>query len=262
MEKVLLWAEQTPFAQGDTDEDIPYLVPFPVEHRQAPAVIVCPGGGYGRKAPHEGEPIARWLNSIGIAAFVLQYRVAPYRHPVPLGDAKRAIRLVRGQAEQWGIDPQRLGILGFSAGGHLASSTGLHYDEGDREAADPLERISSRPDLMILCYPVISLTRHFHEGSKINLLGPEPDEQLALLLSGELQVNGATPPTFLWHTADDAAVPVENSLLLAMALSEHRIPHELHVYESGRHGLGLADEHPEAHTWTQLCEKWLRRRGF
>ncbi|WP_248930122.1 alpha/beta hydrolase [Paenibacillus hamazuiensis] len=263
MEEILLWSDGTPYAQGTGKEDIPYIVPFPVESANpAPAVIVCPGGGYGRKAEHEGEPVARWLNSLGIAAFVLQYRVAPYRHPVPLGDAKRAIRLVRSTAARWNIDPQRVGILGFSAGGHLASSAGLHYDLGNPEADDAVERESSRPDLMVLCYPVITFGEFTHAGSKSNLLGPEPDEELVKLLSGEHQVTAETPPAFLWHTADDASVPVENSLQLAMALSRHKVPHELHVYESGRHGLGLAGDHPEAHTWTTLCANWLRKRGF
>lgn len=258
-----LWPEGAPYAQGTTLEDRPRLTPYLVESGEAVgAVIVCPGGGYGMRAAHEGEPIAQWLNGIGIAAFVLDYRVAPYRHPVPLGDAKRAIRHVRHHAASFGVDPGRIGILGFSAGGHLASSTGTHYDGGDPQAADPVERVSSRPDLMVLCYPVISFGEFGHRGSQRNLLGEDAPAELVELLSNEKRVNGDTPPTFLWHTSDDEGVAVENSLQFAAALSRHKVPFDLHCYESGRHGLGLAADHPEAHTWTRACELWLRKRGW
>jgi acetyl esterase/lipase len=227
-----------------------------------PVVVVLPGGGYGRRADHEGEPIAKWLNSIGIAAIVVNYRVAPYKHPVPLQDAQRAIRLVRHNAEAWKMDPSRVGILGFSAGGHLASTAGTHYDSGNPQAADPIDRLSSRPDLMVLCYPVISFGHCTHGGSKLNLLGENPDENLVALLSNETQITPDTPPTFLWHTANDGAVPVENSMLFAMELSRNKVPFDLHVFESGNHGLGLASNHPEAHVWPSLCEAWLRKQGF
>jgi len=226
-------------------------------------MIVCPGGGYAMRADHEGEPITLWMNRIGISAIVLNYRVAPNRHPIPLQDAQRAIRTARRRAAEWRIDPQRIGILGFSAGGHLASSAGTHYDGGDPAAADPIERMSSRPDLMVLCYPVVTLKPPYaHEGSRNLLLGESPEPGLVDLMSNETQVTEGTPPTFLWHTADDAAVPVENSLNFAAALARHRVPHELHVYESGRHGLGLGEDTPGVRDWPQACGEWLRVRGF
>lgn len=228
----------------------------------SPVMVICPGGGYGRRANHEGEPIAQWLNSIGIAAVVLNYRVAPYKHPIPLEDAQRAIRLVRLNAKVWKMDPSRIGIFGFSAGGHLASTAGTHYDLGNPQAEDPIDRLSSRPDLMVLCYPVISFVTYSHGGSKLNLLGENPDESLVALLSNETQITLNTPPTFLWHTADDGVVPVENSLLFAMELRSHKVPFDLHVFESGNHGLGLASNHPEAQVWPSLCEAWLRKQGF
>ncbi|AFC33105.1 esterase/lipase-like protein [Paenibacillus mucilaginosus 3016] len=260
---LLLWPQGTPGALGEEAEDKPTLVPYLAEGPGVkPAVIVCPGGGYARRAAHEGDPVALWLNGLGISAFVVHYRVAPYQHPHPLSDAQRAIRTVRHRAAEWNIDPARVGILGFSAGGHLASSAGTHYDAGNPESADPVERQSCRPDLLVLCYPVITFGPYTHEGSKMNLLGEGAPEELVTLMSSERQVNENTPPTFLWHTADDGAVPVENALFFASALSRSKVPFELHVYESGRHGLGLAEDHPEAHTWTQLCGTWLKKQGF
>ena len=246
------------------DHELPTIVPYPVESA-APvgAVVVCPGGGYAGRADHEGGPIALMLNEFGIAGFVCHYRVAPNRHPVPLMDASRAVRWVRAHAEGYGVDPERVGILGFSAGGHLASTVGTHFDAGDPDAADPLDRLSSRPDAMILCYPVITFEPpHRHVGSMDNLLGPEPPEDLRLSLSNELMVTPETPPTFLWHTAEDAGVPVENSLLMASALSAAGVPFELHVYPHGAHGLGLAPGDPHVATWAGLCGEWLKGLGF
>ena len=241
---------------------VPYLEPYPVPGASG-AVIVCPGGGYARRAPHEGEPVARWLNSAGISAFVLHYRVAPDRHPAPLSDAKRAMRLVRSRAAEWGFRPDRIGILGFSAGGHLAASLSTHWDRGVEGDPDPVERTSCRPDATVLCYAVISLTAgHTHLGSRNNLLGPEPPAELALSLSCETQVNAETPPAFLWHTADDATVPVQNSIDYALALSRHGVPFALHVFPRGRHGLGLAQEVPDVSKWTELCAEWLHGLGF
>jgi len=214
------------------------------------------------RADHEGKPVALWLNSIGISAFVLDYRVAPYRHPAPLWDAQRAIRYVRSHAGEWNIDRIRVGILGFSAGGHLASAAGTHYDKGNHVAEDKVDQESSRPDLMVLCYPVISFIKFAHQGSASNLLGADASEDIRRLLSSELQVTADTPPAFLWHTSDDAGVPVENSLQFASAMSSHHVPVELHAFQSGRHGLGLAEEHPEAYVWPRLCELWLRKQGF
>jgi acetyl esterase/lipase len=260
---LLLWPNGTPNALGEEQEDKPTLVPYLVKgETPSAAVVVCPGGGYTRRADHEGEPIALWLNSLGISAFVVHYRVSPYRHPNPLSDAQRAIRIVRSKAMEWNIDPARVGILGFSAGGHLASSSGTLYDSGIAAADDPIEREGCRPDLLVLCYPVISFVSYPHAGSRTNLLGDPADPQLVELMSSEQQVTEHTPPTFLWHTADDAAVPVENSLMFASALSRNKVPFELHVYESGRHGLGLAEEQVGVRAWTDACAIWLAKQGF
>ena len=254
-----LWPDQTA-ADGDS---APRLTPFLLNNSEPTgAVIVCPGGGYGGRAPHEGAPVARWLNSLGIAAFVLDYRVAPNRHPIPLGDAQRAIRTVRQRAAEWRIRPDRIGILGFSAGGHLAASAGTHYDAGNPQATDPIERQSCRPDALVLCYAVITFGEYRHNGSMVNLLGLEPPEDLRQHMSNELHVSGDTPPTFLWHTADDAGVPVENALLFAGALRRNGVPFALHVYPHGKHGLGLAPDDPIVGTWPALCGQWLTSLGF
>ena len=261
--KIELWPNQVPFALGNGEEDRPGLTPYLVESdKPAPVMIVCPGGGYHGRAAHEGEPVAQWLNTLGVSVFILHYRVAPYRHPVPLTDAKRAIRMVRSRAGEWNLDPARVGILGFSAGGHLAASAGTLFDGGNPDDPDPIERESSRPDVMVLCYPVISMQEFAHQGSRRNLLGPDADEQLAAEMSIHRRVTEQTPPAFIWHTSDDPGVPVENSLMMATALSRHRVPFDLHTYMSGRHGLGLAGTHPEAVTWTDLCARFLRRLGF
>lgn len=258
----LLWPEGAPFATGTEDEDRPAITPYLVDGSGNSAVIVCPGGGYRGRAQHEGEPIAEWLNTLGISAFVLRYRVAPYQYPCALMDAQRAIRFVRSQATQLGIAPDRIGILGFSAGGHLASAAGTIYDAGDLASEDPIERESCRPDFMILCYPVITMKRPFtHEGSLLNLLGAEPDDSLVGQMSTETRVSEDTPPAFLWHTSDDASVPVENSLLFASALGRHGVPFDLHVYAHGRHGLGLAAESDHVKGWPAVCESWLRLNG-
>ncbi|GIP31504.1 alpha/beta hydrolase [Paenibacillus sp. J2TS4] len=227
-----------------------------------PAMVICPGGGYARKAGHEGEPVARWLNGLGITAFVLDYRVAPHRHPLPLSDAHRAIRLVRHLAAEWNIDPERVGILGFSAGGHLAAAAGTIEAAAAETSDDAIERHSARPDLMVLSYPVITFGEDGHEGSCRNLLGPNPSPELQERLSLQRRVDAATPPAFIWHTADDQSVPVQNSLLFANALSRFGIPFELHVFPHGRHGLGLAREDEHVNQWTKLCAAWLRKHGF
>ncbi len=260
---MLLWPQGAPGARGTQQEDCPRLTPYLVRSDTPTAcIIVCPGGGYTMRAPHEGAPIALWLNSIGISAFVLDYRVAPYQHPYPLLDAQRAIRTVRCHAEEWNIDPKRVGILGFSAGGHLAATAGTHYDPGDAHASDPIERMGCRPDLMILCYPVISFGRSRHQGSRVNLIGEEPSEELVELLSNERQVTADTPPAFMWHTANDPVVPVANVLLFAEQLAAHQIDFALHVYPKGPHGLGLAERYPDIATWTAHCASWLNCHGF
>ncbi|MEK3884026.1 alpha/beta hydrolase [Paenibacillus sp. PL2-23] len=259
-----LWPGDAPLALGSNEGDIPTLELFllPGSERKG-LVIVCPGGAYHRHASYEGTPIAEWLNSIGVSAAVLSYRVHPYAYPAAWLDAKRAIRYARHHANEWNIDPDHIGILGFSAGGHLASTVGTQFDSGEPSAEDPIERHSCRPDTLILCYPVISFQEPYgHAGSREVQLGQEPEEHMIRLLSNELQVTEATPPAFLWHTAEDVPVPPENSMLFAMALARHRIPHELHVFEEGVHGIGLGETVPDSARWTELCERWLARRGF
>ncbi|WP_138750861.1 alpha/beta hydrolase [Paenibacillus sinopodophylli] len=226
------------------------------------AIIICPGGAYGGLAEYEGEPIALWLNTLGISAFVLKYRVSPHKHPAALYDVQQAIRLVREQAGSWNIDPNRVGVLGFSAGGHLASMAATQFDMRIPEDDEAVRQTSCRPDLIIACYPVISFGEYRNEPSMINLLGDSPSEELLRQLSSELQVTNQTPPAFLWHTADDKAVPVENSLLFALALSKHKVPFDLHIYESGPHGMGLATENDHVGAWKSSCVEWLKIRKF
>jgi acetyl esterase/lipase len=261
---IKLWPNGAPGALGSEVDDIPTLTPFlPTGKATGAAVIVCPGGGYTHLADHEGRPVAEWLNSIGITAFVLKYRIGPkYHHPAPLQDAARAIRIVRSRAAEWKIDPRRIGILGFSAGGHLASTIGTHFDAGDSTASDPIERVSSRPDVLVLIYPVITMGQLTHGGSKKQLIGENASADLVKLLSSEEQVTKETPPTFLVHTANDAAVPVENSLRFAEQLRKFGVPFELHVYERGRHGFGLGGDDPILSTWPARCADWLRLQGF
>ncbi len=264
---VPLWPAGAPGAVGDAESDRPtltiHLAPGAAEH--APGVVVCPGGGYGGLAlVHEGQDIAAWFNSLGVSAFVLRYRHAPhYRHPTPLGDAQRAVRLARSQAGPWRLDSQRLGIIGFSAGGHLASSVGTHFDAGVPDATDTVDRQSCRPDWMILLYPVISLVEECtHAGSRRNLLGETPAPELLQLMSNEKQVTPQTPPTLLVHTGEDTAVPVENSLLFYGACRQAGVPAALYVFERGRHGLGLGTDDPEFSRWPVLAANWLRQHGF
>jgi acetyl esterase/lipase len=263
-----LWPDGAPGALGHEDKDIPTLTPYLPDPATATgaAIVVCPGGGYGGLAPHEGNDYALWFNQNGVTAFVLKYRLgsAGYRHPRMLQDAARAVRLVRAKSDEWKVDRQRVGIIGSSAGGHLASTLLTHFDSGKSDASDPVERQSSRPDLGILCYPVISMGPNTHQGSKHNLLGDKPSADLVWLLSNELQVTPQTPPTFLWHTADDSAVPVENSLEFATALRRAGVPFALHVYEHGAHGLGLGDKPPfqNPHPWAKECLLWLKAHGF
>lgn len=258
-----LWEKDIPEYDPKISVEIPQLVPFILsDGGKHGAVIICPGGGYNHRAYHEGQPVAEWLNRIGISAFVLQYRVAPYRYPVPMLDVQRAVRYVRFHAPDWNIDPKKVAVLGFSAGGHLAATAGIHYDFGNPEAVDPVDRMSSRPDAMVLCYPVITFGEFAHPGSKECLVGPEPNPELIKWLSLERNVTLETPPTFLWHTANDGSVPVANTLLMAMALSQSKVPFEVHIFPEGRHGLGLGNSQPEISVWIELCEKWLKGLGF
>lgn len=263
---VLLWPEGAPGAKGSSDADKPALTLFPLSgpHAQS-AVIVFPGGGYANLAmTYEGTDVAVWLNSLSIPAFVLRYRLGmKYHHPIELEDAQRAIRYVRAHAAEYGIDPRKIGVWGFSAGGHLASSTGTHFDSGNANSADPIDRQSSRPDFMILAYPVITMSPPYaHAGSREHLLGPDPDPTLVNLMSNELQVTKDTPSTFLFHTSDDPVVPVQNSIEFYLALRKAGVPAEMHIYEHGRHGVGLALNDPELSTWPTLLANWLRVRGL
>ena len=264
LEPLPLWPAGAPGARGHTTADQPRLTPYLPRDGTGVrgCIVVCPGGGYGGHAPHEAEPIAHWLCGVGLAACVLEYRVAPYRHPIPLGDAQRALRLVRHRAAEWQINPQRVGILGFSAGGHLATSAATLFRETQLDPADPIDRQSSRPDALIACYPVITFGEHRHHGSMINLIGDPPPPELREQLSLETQVTKETPPSFLWHTADDQAVPVENSLLFAQALRRCAVPFSLHVFPAGPHGMGLAIMEPAVGIWTNLCAQWLANLGF
>jgi acetyl esterase/lipase len=264
----LLWPGGAPGAVGEEGKDQPTLIGClpEAEKTTGAAIVICPGGGYGHLAMgHEGHDIAQWLNSFGVAAFICDYRHRGkgYGHPAPLQDAQRAIRTVRARSAQWGVDPAKIGILGFSAGGHLASTAATHHDAGQAEATDPIERVSCRPDFAVLCYAVIALGEpHTHRGSQKNLLGDNPDPALVEHLSNEKQVTPQTPPTFLWHTAEDRGVLPENSLAFYRALLQAGVPGELHVYEKGPHGAGLAKTIPGTSDWPLRCEQWLRTRGI
>ena len=249
-----LWEGCAPYSgEGDFQ---PSLMPFPVPGSRG-AVVVCPGGAYVMKASHEGDAVARMLCDAGISAFVLDYRVKPCHYEAPLSDAKRAIRLVRSMGYE------RVAIMGFSAGGHLCCSAATLYDEGNPNSEDPLERLSSRPDAFIPCYAVVSFVDHAHRGSAVNLLGGHADDaELLDRFSAEKHVDANTPPAFIWHTAADDAVPVENSLNLAKALSGAKVPFELHVFPEGSHGLGLAVQDPTVRQWYGLCQRWLLRLGY
>ena len=261
-----LWPGGAPGALGTEAKDIPALTRFaPAENRANGAtMLVLPGGGYRGLADHEGKDYAEWLARHGVIAYVLKYRLgsAGYRHPTMLHDAARALRTVRARARDEGLDPTRVGVMGSSAGGHLAATLLTHFEAGDPAAADPVERESSRPDLGILCYPVITMGEFTHRGSKERLLGDNPPANLVELLSNELQVTAQTPPTFIWHTAEDSAVPVENALLFASALRKAGVPFALHVYEKGKHGLGLPSAGKGAPAWDDACLHWLEGRGF
>lgn len=266
-EVVTLWPDGAPGALGDAPKDRPNVRVHALTGGadvQRTAIVVCPGGGYGGLAMgHEGREIAAWLGAAGIVACVLDYRHRGkgYGHPAPLQDVQRAIRLVRSRAADFGIDPEHVGVLGFSAGGHLAASASVHHDAGRADAEDPIERQSSRPDFSVLCYAVLTFGQDYsHKGSERNLLGKNPDEQLRRKMSCERQVDASTPPTFLWHTTADKVVPVNNSLAYYQALLAHDVPCELHVFYRGRHGIGLGRDLP-ARAWPELCLRWLRDQG-
>jgi len=263
-----LWPAGAPGALGTSSNDIPTITPYLPDGTNATgaAMVICPGGGYAHLAPHEGNDYALWLNQHGIACFVLKSRLGSsgYHHPAMLNDVTRAMRWVRAHAAEYAIDSHRIGVMGSSAGGHLASSVLTHFDAGDPNAADKIEQQSSRPDLGILCYAVITLGEFTHRGSRNNLLGTNQTAELVEYLSSERQVSDSTPPCFLWTTFEDKAVPMENTLLFAGALRKHNAPFALHVYEKGGHGMGLKDKPPftHPHPWAGDCLFWLQERGF
>lgn len=266
-ETIGLWEGSAPGALGNGDADRPALTIYRAAGRQlsGTSVIVAPGGGYGTLAMnHEGRQLAGWFNAMGVTAFVLKYRLGPrYRHPIPWHDSQRAIRLVRARATEFGVSPDRIGMMGFSAGGHLASTAGTHFDAGRPDAGDPVERVSSRPDFLILAYPVISFDPAIaHAGSVRNLLGDAPDPQLIEDLSNDLRVTPQTPPTFLFHTTADAGVPAENSVRFYLALRKAKVAAEMHIFENGPHGVGLALGDPALSAWPMLLANWLRARGL
>ncbi len=260
-----LWPDGAPGALGSTDKDRPMITWHVPETGNGAAIVVCPGGGYGHLAMgHEGKQIGEWLNDFGVTAIVLEYRLGPrYRHPAPLQDVRRALRTVRARAAAHSIDPARIGVLGFSAGGHLAASASTLFEAGDAAAEDPVERVSSRPDFAILCYPVIMFRKpHGHVGSGRNLLGPEATEEQLEAMSLQKRVTKDTPPTFLFHTNEDRGVPPENSIQYYLALREHGVPAELHIYEKGRHGVGLAPGQAGTSSWPERCREWLEVRAI
>lgn len=262
-----LWPDGPPGALGTADADIPTLTLYEPLHPSvsATAIVVAPGGSYVMLAMnHEGRQVANWLNSLGVTAFVLKYRLGPkYHHPIELGDAQRAIRFVRSHAEEYGISPDRIGMMGFSAGGHLASTVGTHFDSGDPDAADPVDRVSCRPDFLVLAYPVISfIAPYSHSGSAKNLLGPDADLKLREELSSELHVTSDTPPTFLFSTTADKTVPVENSIAFYLSLRKAGVPAEMHIFERGPHGVGLDLSDPVLGKWPVLLANWMRQRGL
>ena len=263
-----LWPAGAPGALGTSSNDIPTITPYLPDGTNATgaAMVICPGGGYAHLAPHEGNDYALWLNQHGIACFVLKSRLGSsgYHHPAMLNDVTRAMRWVRAHAAEYAIDAHRIGVMGSSAGGHLASSILTHFDAGDPNAADKIEQQSSRPDLGILCYAVITLGEFTHHGSRNNLLGTNQTAELVEYLSSERQVSDSTPQCFLLTTFEDKAVPMENTLLFAEALRKHNVPFALHVYEKGGHGMGLKDKPPFAHPhpWAGDCLFWLQERGF
>ena len=269
---IRLWEGDAPGATGKEPKDIPTLTPYlpAADTTSGTAIVVCPGGGYGGLAGHEGEGYAKWLADNGISAFVLKYRLgsAGYRHPVMLNDVSRAIRLVRSRAAEWKLDTKRVGVMGSSAGGHLASTAVTHFDAGKADSDDAVEKQSSRPDFGVLCYAVISMEDGVtHSGSKANLLGKDPDPKLVELLSNEKQVTKQTPPCFVWSTGDDKAVPVTNSLRFVTALQQNGIAYDFHVFQKGPHGIGLSEGRNgvpanDVHPWGKDLLYWMRQNEW
>ncbi|HSI65535.1 MAG TPA: alpha/beta hydrolase, partial [Candidatus Saccharimonadia bacterium] len=267
-ESIVLWPDGAPGSKGTRPEDTPRVdVYLPTAPSCGAGVVVLPGGGYGGlAADHEGKQIAQYFNRLGVTAFVCFYRLGSqgYHHPIEMNDAKRAVRWARANAEKYKIDKDRLGLIGFSAGGHLASTVGTLFDNGDPNAKDPIDKLSSRPDFLVLCYPVISMTDDFmHRGSRNNLLGDQKDnEELARELTNYRNVSPHTPPTFIFQTDEDTAVPAENAVQFYLALRKNKVPAEMHIYQRGPHGVGLHLGDPVLATWSQHLTDWLRNNGW
>jgi acetyl esterase/lipase len=264
-----LWNGPAPHSHGTTPDDIPTLTVFLPKDGSQPtsAIVICPGGGYGGlMMDYEGTDEGLYFQEHGIAAFVLKYRLPThgYRHPDPMADAQRAIRLVRSHAADWKIDPAKVGIMGFSAGGHLAATVDTHFDSGNPQAPDPVDRHSCRPDFALLVYPVISMKDGItHQGSKANLLGPHPDPAQVQSLSNETQVTAQTPPTLLVHAQDDDDVPIENSRLMLSALEKAGVPSALQYYPHGGHGFGFGPKKPNAPAgWLDKACAWFKAQGL
>lgn len=261
-----LWGDNIPYwndkfiEEGCKEPRKPQITAYP--SKSDCAVIIFPGGGYVMRAEHEGKNYAEWLNSIGVTAFVVDYRVAPYKNPAQISDAVRAVRYVRHNAEKYGISKDKIAVMGSSAGGHLAASVSTLYGMKHYEPMDDIDKENCRPDATILCYPVIDMLEYRHDGSRINLLGERPLRREKEIMSLYTQVNTNTPPAFIWHTAEDETVPCQNSLLYAMSLAEARVPYEAHIYPYGHHGLGLSDELPHVAQWKKSLEGWLKLIKF
>ncbi|MDP4186935.1 MAG: alpha/beta hydrolase [Bacteroidota bacterium] len=269
-EVIPLWSNSAPGALGDKDEDKPTLTLFPApkDINTGTAVVICPGGGYTHLAfEKEGTEFAKWFNSFGVSAYVVKYRlntpVRHYQYPAMFDDATRAMRYVRAHSAEWNINPDKIGIMGFSAGGHLASTVGTHFDQGNANATDNIEKASSRPNFMILGYPVITMNLEFtHRGSHDNLLGKNPTNKMVKYLSNELQVKSNTPATFLALADDDRTVPPQNSVAFYLALKKAGIPAEMHIYNKGGHGFGMAKKDPNLSKWVDNLKNWLITEGF
>jgi acetyl esterase/lipase len=263
---MLLWPKGAPGALGVADEDKPSITVYlPAANPTKTAVVIAPGGGYQHLSMvREGSDVAAWLNSHGIAAIQLRYRIGPkYHNPIELDDAQRAIRMVRAHAAEYGIAADHIGMWGFSAGGHLTATAGTHFDAGNAAAVDAIERESSRPDFLILAYPVITMEAPYvHTGSRMYLLGDAPAQADVDAMSAELHVTAQTPPTFLFSTTDDRTVPIMNSVMFYEALVKAGVPVEMHVFQHGGHGSGLAPANPQLSPWTEMLIKWMRERGY
>ena len=254
-----LWETKIPY-NDEENNFIPQIKAYPANSKGA--VVVFAGGGYVCKADHEGPVMGEWLQAAGITAFVADYRVAPYKHPAQIADAMRAVRYARYFSDKYGFDSDKIAVMGFSAGGHLAGSVSVHYDKEMYEPTDRVDRESCRPNASILCYPVIDMGEYRHDGSRQNLLGPRPTEKMTELMSLYKQVNEDTPEAFIWHTSSDEVVPVMNSLLYAEALAKNNVPYEMHIYPIGHHGLGLSGELPYVAKWTEDLKAWLKLKGW